>query len=391
MQTGSQRKRPRLANNVNLRRINWHATSNWIATWKEGGQSRQRFFRIKTDGETFKAEKESELKKSGNERQIKEADRQAILEYSERLAKLDLTVADALKMAVEAQERVKRSASVSKLVGEVVEAKEREGLSARYLGDLRQRLRLFEATFGDRPVASIETAEISDWLDSLNVAPITVGNVRRLLLLLFNEGKRRRYCEANPVSDAIKPKVIESEIGIVSPAQAAALLEHAADSILPVIAIGLFAGLREAELKRLDWSEVDLIGGHIEVTAAKAKSARRRLIKIQPNLAEWLSPCAKRSGPVWPVNGRKLLEAARRSAGFNTEVQPAWPHNAARHSFASYHLSKFKDAAALALELGHTDTGIIFAHYRELVRPAQADAFWSIEPATAENVTRIAG
>jgi integrase len=56
-----------------------------------------------------------------------------------------------------------------------------------------------------------------------------------------------------------------------------------------------------------------------------------------------------------------------------------WPDNALRHSFASYHLAHFKDVEGLALEMGHTDTKIVFQHYRELVRPSEAKAFWSIE------------
>jgi len=61
-------------------------------------------------------------------------------------------------------------------------------------------------------------------------------------------------------------------------------------------------------------------------------------------------------------------------------------------SFASYHLAHFKDAVALALEMGHTDSGMIFEHYRELVKPKDAERYWSIRPATEiENVVAFAG
>jgi hypothetical protein len=51
------------------------------------------------------------------------------------------------------------------------------------------------------------------------------------------------------------------------------------------------------------------------------------------------------------------------------------------HGFASYHLAHFKNAAATALELGHHDSRITFAHYRELVRPKEAERYWQIKPA----------
>jgi integrase len=52
-----------------------------------------------------------------------------------------------------------------------------------------------------------------------------------------------------------------------------------------------------------------------------------------------------------------------------------------RHSFASYHLAHFKNAAELALEMGHTNQQMIFDHYRQLVRPKEAARYWRICPA----------
>lgn len=54
-----------------------------------------------------------------------------------------------------------------------------------------------------------------------------------------------------------------------------------------MLALGAFAGLRDAEIKRLDWSVIDLRRGSVELKAGKAKTARRRIIHIQPNLAAW--------------------------------------------------------------------------------------------------------
>ncbi|HEU5246938.1 MAG TPA: hypothetical protein VFU09_07610 [Candidatus Udaeobacter sp.] len=72
---------------------------------------------------------------------------------------------------------------------------------------------------------------------------------------------------------------------------------------------------------------------------------------------------------------RELLDTAREKAGITD-----WPQNALRHSFASYHLARFNDAAALALELGHTNSNLVFQHYRQLVKPKQAERYWKIVP-----------
>jgi integrase len=164
-------------------------------------------------------------------------------------------------------------------------------------------------------------------------------------------------------------------VEVLTPDQTRALLDAADADIQPTIALGAFAGLRVAEISRLDWEDIHLDRGFIEVAAEKAKTASRRLIKIQPNLKTWLEPLQKKSGPVEPPNFRKKIDVARARARIDR-----WPANALRHSFASYHLAKFHDAAALALELGHTSTALLFRHYREVVIPEAASVYWEISP-----------
>jgi integrase len=114
----------------------------------------------------------------------------------------------------------------------------------------------------------------------------------------------------------------------------------------------------------------------IEVTAEKSNIANR-FITMQSNLREWLLPFRKLKGNVTPQeNFRKLFEQARSDAGIKN-----WPDNALRHSFASYHLAHFKDAKALALEIGHTDSGMLFNHCRALVKPKDAERYWNLKPA----------
>jgi integrase len=168
--------------------------------------------------------------------------------------------------------------------------------------------------------------------------------------------------------------------------QATALLVNAAPEVLPYIAIGLFAGLRRAEIERLDWSEIDFDSGHIEVTAEKSKSKlANRFITLQPCLRAWLMPVRKLRGHVTPQESfvfRDLFDQTRKAAGLLSE----WPDNALRHSFASYHLAHFKDAKALALEMGHIDSGMLFNHYRALVKPKEAKRYWNIKPVVSRKV-----
>ncbi len=234
-------------------------------------------------------------------------------------------------------------------------------------------------------VATITSAEIDDWLRSLKLSPVTRNHYRRLIVVAFNFAVRRGYAIDNPAVAAAKAKEPKADIGILTVTQAAQLLESATPDILPYLAVGLFAGLRRAELERLDWSEIDFESGLIEVTAAKAKTAQRRLVTMQPNLRDWLLPVRKHKGGVTPKdNFRQQFDQARIAAGILD-----WPDNGLRHSFASYHMAHFKNAASTALEMGHHDSRVTFAHYRELVKPKDAARYWMIRPARTEKIVPL--
>ena len=186
--------------------------------------------------------------------------------------------------------------------------------------------------------------------------------------------------EMNPVARTSRPKLIDKAPEIFSVDELAALLDAAlsnAPDVVPMLAIGAFAGLREAEIKRLDWAEIDLRRGFIEVKADKAKTARRRIIRVQPNLAEWLAPYSGANGAVVPVNPRKKLDGVRKAAGLKR-----WSKNGLRHSFASYRLAMTNDAANVASELGHSTSQMLYSTYRELVLPEEAERYWEIAPMT---------
>jgi integrase len=85
------------------------------------------------------------------------------------------------------------------------------------------------------------------------------------------------------------------------------------------------------------------------------------------------------------------MNETRRLAGFalrgnqrrrhdEDESLVPWPHDALRHSFASYHLAKFQNAPALALELGHQSNALIFSNYRRRVTEAEAAEYFNLVP-----------
>ena len=344
------------------------------------GKRERKFFETKKEAESFAQIKEIELLNQGREGAAFSTDLRVMAQRADDILKpFNKTVLDAAEFYAKHLRTISGSRRVADVVAELLAARMADGMSAAYLHDLRIRLGNFARTFGDKMIAGLTAKDISAWLRSLKVGPVSRNTVRRRLSTLFVFAKRQGYTAENPIADVEKARERDGEIEILTVAETARLMECAGVETLPYWTIGAFAGLRSAEIERLEWSEVDFDAGLIEVKASKSKTASRRLVTMQPNLREWLAPYRKHRGSVCPIGLRKKLEADRDRANLREE----WPSNALRHSFGSYHLAQFKDAAALALQMGNSPA-MIFKHYRELVKPKDAERYWQIKPGAGD-------
>lgn len=219
---------------------------------------------------------------------------------------------------------------------------------------------------------------IRHWLEAQNGGPRHFNNNLATLrtLLRFCVSSRWLAREVDLLEGISKRRADSGAIEIWTPEEMAALLANCPTAAVPAMAISAFAGLRNAEVTRLDWKEVHLAEGFIEVPASKAKTASRRLAPCPPNLVAWLKPHAKPSGPVWAHHTNtthRLFSEAAKGADL------AWRENALRHSFVTYRLADIQDVAKVALEAGNSPR-MVFQHYRELVRPDDAKRWNAILP-----------
>jgi integrase len=354
-------------------------THPWVLDLRAFGGKRQ-FYRTRAEAAAARLREVTTLERHGRDAVgLPQRELSDFITAKRRLAEYSKTINDAVDYYLDHLERVRRcKTTVAELVVELLEAKRKDGRSKVYLADLRNRLKVFARDFGAQPVAAVTSRDISEWLRNLNSSPKTRANFRQNISVLFGYAADEGMIDSNPVLRVKKPKLIDRAPEIFSVDQLSRLLNSAktvARDVVPMLAIGAFAGLRESEIKRLHWSEVDLCRGFVEVKAEKAKTAKRRIVRIQPNLAQWLAPYGSMSGSVVPENARKKLDAVRKGAGLE-----CWSRNGLRHSFASYRLAATNDAATVAAELGHSGAQMLYSTYRELVLPEEAERYWKIEP-----------
>ena len=285
------------------------------------------------------------------------------------------TIADATDYYLAHLAMVSRSCTVQALIVGFMAAKTQDGASERYLKDLRNRLGICGEDFGAANVGEISSNQIDDWLRSLKGAAQTRNNYRTILRTLFEYAVSRDYVKENVVAKLAKAKVVRGAPAIFTPAQMQTVLEKAPRDFIPYLAIGAFAGLRSAEIERLDWSEINLSEKWIHIKAEKSKSAQRRIVAISQNLLAWLAPYFSKKGPVADPQRVRVARAKTCEA-----AKIYWPSNVLRHSFASYHLAYHRNAATTAAELGHTSPVMLYKHYRELVKPDAAAQWWNVSP-----------
>lgn len=294
--------------------------------------------------------------------------------------------------------------TVPEVVKALLESKEQDGVSDVYLKDLKGRLGRFKQKFTGK-ISLVTGAEIEDFLRGLKSKPRSENevpkalsgksrnNYRRAIGTMFNFAEARGYLPRGlgEMDSVALAKVQHGEIEIFRPDELVLILENAEPALIPFLTIGAFAGLRHAEILRLDWSDVRLEDGFIEVKASNAKTASRRLVPIQDNLKRWLASHRKKNGQVCKYANmtKQLLWLAEAISKTLQEKDPAakfaWKHNALRHSFISYRVAQTQNVAQVALEAGNSPR-VVFSNYRELVRPADAAKWFGIAPDAEEKV-----
>ena len=238
-------------------------------------------------------------------------------------------------------------------------------------------------------IGDVAGRDIDQWLRDLDVSGRTRNNMRMSVQTLFSFAKAKRYLpKDHDEMDAVAlAKEVAGGSRFSRRPRCGSCWRRRAPELVPFLAIGAFAGVRHAEIQRLDWKDIRFDAGIIEIRAGKAKTASRRTVPIMPNLKTWLKrhQAGERAGlpvrqPDGPDRRFDRLRSTKRRSKKDVEGEFKWQHNGLRHSFISYRVAVVKNVAQVALEAGNSPA-MIFSNYRELVTPQDAKAWFAIVPA----------
>ena len=273
---------------------------------------------------------------------------------------------------------------VPDLVVKFLEEIDAKGTSIRYKGDMKARLNTAAETFTGN-VADIKTVDVDNWLlEMTHLSKRTKKNYRNALRTLFSFARDKGYLprrQDTEVQYSRQYKPEKTVIGIYTPEQLEILLSRITPRMFPFVAIAALAGMRTAEICRIQWEDIRLDANQIFVPESIAKTASAREIPICPALAAWLKPYKQNKGNVLariPSQDALTKRIHRAFAAItNEDGEPMLKivHNGFRHSYISYRVKLIKNVHEVSLEAGNSPR-IVFSNYRRIIEKEEEAIKW---------------
>jgi integrase len=277
--------------------------------------------------------------------------------------------------------------TISEIIDDYLLSAKKNGRRTRTIMNLRSILGRFSKAFPDRKLSSITLPELEKYIDNPSHGMRTRSHTKVKISQLYNFAIRKGWCSENLTKrlESITPE--DKEVTFFTVEQAASILEHADDDMLPPVAIGLFAGLRQSELNLLDWSAIKLSERVIRIAGKVAKKRSRGLVTISDTLADWITPYAKTQGKLIPFGQSKFevqWRKLRKAAGV-TENNP----NGMRHSFGTYFYAMTGEINRTCVEMREKNPVVMLNHYRGLAKKSEGERYFALRPATEGKVIAI--
>jgi integrase len=304
--------------------------------------------------------------------------------------------------------------TVEQVKNEMITSKRAAGRSLDHTDGLKWMLGAFAESCRNTKIGDVTQPIIKAFLNGLKdaagnqLSPRSYNNYRLSILSMFRFAIAQKWLPRD-WDEMAGIEVAEDgveEITLYSAPEIEAFLNIAKANekyaaLIPFFALGAFAGLRSAEILRLDWSAVRLDTGYVTLAGKKkdskgkvtrlTKTGMRRVVPINAALRAWVKDCAKLNGPVWDMRGKRKERTRTERPLYHliaklcaepaaVEAGLKWKKNALRHSYCTYRLAQCADINRVALESGNSPK-MINANYNALATEDQAAVWFAIRPA----------
>jgi integrase len=324
----------------------------------------------------------------------------AVSEYAEATARLNgRTLPEAIDGYLANVASVKRK-DITEAVTEFLQVQaprtkatngQRAQLSGKYAYNREIQLRRFADMFKNTAVCDLSREHLDAFIGSLSeLSAKSRNHYRAAVRQLLQWAVRKDYLTITHrlnEADGMRPEIGNTaEVAFYTRNEFRALLETAEGPMRAMVAIGGLAGLRTAEILRLDWADVWRVPGHIEITAGKSKTRQRRLVEVCPALAAWLEPFRQKTGKVCPITAASVdVIWQQQFLKLCDTANVSRKRNGLRHSFCSFHFAAHANENLTAAQAGNSPA-MIHGHYKGLSTKTEAEKWFTVAPAQAANV-----
>lgn len=275
---------------------------------------------------------------------------------------------EVMRAGVQAVKDAERTVSFRKAAEQSIE--ERRDLRPTSQRDIRHYVRRFlkDERFAARPLRAVSVRECRELLQrEFGHSPSSFVKARAILSSVFSFGMRQEWCDANPVSRIVVPRVQETPIEPLTQEEITRLETTAEQPRFRAMKFSLhlllYNGIRPTEVSRLRPEDIDQDAHLIRIRSMASKTGGGRILPLRGTLDG--------HDILIPRDWQRRWRDLRRAAGFTL-----WVPDICRHTFASYHAARYRNLPALQLEMGHRDLSLLRTRYISPIPPREAAGFW---------------
>lgn len=352
------------------------------------GKRQRIFYKTKKKADDAMKDRQSVIDQHGqNALSFTHSERLEYQAWKNRAAKINMTPMQCI-LYCETHYKETEEKPLTDAVEDCIKAKIQSGKREKYTNALRASLRRLVKLTPPCMVSAVTAAQVESWARAGAESLATVKGRLIDANTFFNFCIKRGWRSDNPVKEIEKVHVEDKPPGIHTVEQVEAVLRCALENdreILGYIICIYFGGMRPAESAKLTLDKIH--EDSIEVESTIAKTRRRRFIPINDTLRAWMQVegikygMSKRSAKLdrirWILSGKETKKDKWKHNRKKFTKFP-WPHDVMLHSFCSYGVPKF--GAAKTAEWAGKSERILHNHYRERVKPADAEKFWALRP-----------
>ena len=148
---------------------------------------------------------------------------------------------------------------------------------------------------GNIPLNCLTTKEIQQWVNKLSeegLSPKTVKNVFLNIKSALDKAVVLKMITANPCEGVELPKMEKYQAEVYDTEEISKLLEVAKGTDMYLLAIlEIFTGLRRGELVALEWSDIDLESGTVNITRNVVLAGGKKVLKAPKSTSGTRSIC----------------------------------------------------------------------------------------------------